>query len=158
MRVPRKKLSPYPPPETIKCLKEEVGYNFAMWSVHASRMNGLIVVPGKYFVLTRDILIYPLGHFLDVGIQGICASVINPSKEVAPFMNFSFLPGGFMDPLTLLHVKGRARISKSKNNAFYCADYLMHVFGKGGKFNKTGQRLVFGYISSGRLPELQMYL
>ena len=137
----------------------EAGRDMATWLLGIATLCGLHVVPGKHFWLCRDLLVYPAGHFLEVGLVAVCATAAHPTLSRAPFLSYSFLPPGHIDPLSfnllVSYMHTRHRYSRNFENY---RQTVLFLFNRGGRPFMSGLSMVRKGIESGRMPEISEYL
>lgn len=142
-------------------LKAELGNNFASWVVDSARCLGMVIVPGEYFVLTRDILVYSPHSFLTTGLLGLCGTALHPKLARRPYLSGVLLPGGNLDPLTYACVgstpPSRWRLELYRNVG-YAAAAVRSLFGYPSQYTDSGEQLLEAAVNRGRLADYRPYL
>lgn len=128
----------------------------AQWSIATADLLGTYLVPGRNFVLTRDLLVYPVGGFIEAGLTGLCGLAMYPRKKGA-FLDLTYMPSGFLDSVSedaMYEWTGYDEYKISLvNNMLRVRDYVCHLFGKPGRETKTGVKYVTNCVTRGRMAD-----
>lgn len=137
-------------------LTREVGASVSGWALATAGLQRITVVPGEYFVLTRDLLVYPHGSFLAAGIFGLVGNAGVRYRRDLPFAGLAVYPQAFMDPYTLVGL----HTATPRNPNFWqveagllaVRDYILRIFGLyDGKGRVAGARQYRDLVARGSL-------